>query len=144
MKIPRDAYAGLYGPTTGDRVRLADTDLFLCIERASAVPAQPGDDPRSSDRDQLDLLHGTGLESDRATGEHVQPAAPGGLAVKVQGRVGFGEVVVGADLDGTISGVDHPQRDDVMEGIPEMIHDVQVEATFPDGTKLVTVHDPIV
>lgn len=35
-------------------------------------------------------------------------------------------------------------RDDVMGGIPEMIHDVQVEATFPDGTKLVTVHDPIV
>ena len=34
-------------------------------------------------------------------------------------------------------------RDDVMEGIPEMIHDVQVEATFPDGTKLVTVHQPI-
>lgn len=34
-------------------------------------------------------------------------------------------------------------RDDVMEGIPEMIHAVQVEATFPDGTKLVTVHDPI-
>jgi len=35
-------------------------------------------------------------------------------------------------------------RDDVMEGVPEMIHDVQVEATFLDGTKLVTVHDPIV
>ena len=34
-------------------------------------------------------------------------------------------------------------RADVMEGIPEMIHEVQVEATFPDGTKLVTVHDPI-
>ena len=34
-------------------------------------------------------------------------------------------------------------REDVMEGIPEMIHEVQVEATFPDGTKLVTVHDPI-
>jgi urease subunit gamma len=34
-------------------------------------------------------------------------------------------------------------RDDVMEGIAEMIHEVQVEATFPDGTKLVTVHDPI-
>ena len=30
-----------------------------------------------------------------------------------------------------------------MEGVPEMIHDVQVEATFPDGTKLVTIHDPI-
>ncbi len=34
-------------------------------------------------------------------------------------------------------------RHDVMEGIPEMIHDIQIEATFPDGTKLVTVHDPI-
>jgi len=34
-------------------------------------------------------------------------------------------------------------RDDVMDGIPEMIHEVQVEATFPDGTKLVTVHNPI-
>lgn len=34
-------------------------------------------------------------------------------------------------------------RAQVMDGIPEMIHDIQVEATFPDGTKLVTVHDPI-
>ena len=34
-------------------------------------------------------------------------------------------------------------RSDVMEGVPEMIHEVQVEATFPDGTKLVTVHNPI-
>jgi urease subunit gamma len=34
-------------------------------------------------------------------------------------------------------------RHQVMDGIPEMIHDVQVEATFPDGTKLVTVHEPI-
>ena len=34
-------------------------------------------------------------------------------------------------------------REDVMEGISEMIHDIQVEATFPDGTKLVTVHEPI-
>jgi urease gamma subunit len=35
-------------------------------------------------------------------------------------------------------------RDNVMDGIAEMLHDVQIEATFPDGTKLVTVHDPIV
>ncbi len=34
-------------------------------------------------------------------------------------------------------------REDVMEGVPEMIHEVQIEATFPDGTKLVTVHNPI-
>lgn len=35
-------------------------------------------------------------------------------------------------------------HEDVMEGVAEMIHEVQVEATFPDGTKLVTVHDPII
>ncbi len=35
------------------------------------------------------------------------------------------------------------KREDVMDGVAEMIHDVQVEATFPDGTKLVTIHDPI-
>jgi urease subunit gamma len=35
------------------------------------------------------------------------------------------------------------RRDQVMEGVAEMIHEVQVEATFPDGTKLVTVHQPI-
>ena len=34
-------------------------------------------------------------------------------------------------------------REDVMDGVPEMIPDIQVEATFPDGTKLVTVHNPI-
>jgi urease subunit gamma len=36
------------------------------------------------------------------------------------------------------------KRDDVMPGIPEMLSEVQIEATFPDGTKLVTVHNPIV
>jgi urease subunit gamma len=35
------------------------------------------------------------------------------------------------------------RREQVMEGVPEMIHEIQVEATFPDGTKLVTVHEPI-
>ena len=46
-----------------------------------------------------------------------------------------------ADLMSAAAGV--LTRDQVMPGIAEMIHDVQVEATFPDGTKLVTVHDPI-
>ena len=41
------------------------------------------------------------------------------------------------------SGATFLTRDDVMDGVAEMIHEVQVEATFPDGTKLVTVHDPI-
>ncbi|MCX8164455.1 MAG: urease subunit gamma [Aquificaceae bacterium] len=35
------------------------------------------------------------------------------------------------------------KRDDVMEGVPEMLHTIQVEGTFPDGTKLVTIHNPI-
>jgi urease subunit gamma len=42
------------------------------------------------------------------------------------------------------SGREILSREQVMEGVPEMIKEVQVEATFPDGTKLVTVHDPIV
>ena len=41
------------------------------------------------------------------------------------------------------SGTTILKRADVMEGVAEMIHDVQVEGTFPDGTKLVTVHNPI-
>lgn len=41
------------------------------------------------------------------------------------------------------AGRDVLKRDDVMDGIAEMLHEVQVEATFPDGTKLVTVHNPI-
>lgn len=41
------------------------------------------------------------------------------------------------------SGATLLSRDDVMEGVPEMIPEIQVEATFPDGTKLVTVHNPI-
>ncbi|MGL4990425.1 MAG: urease subunit gamma [Sarcina sp.] len=41
------------------------------------------------------------------------------------------------------TGRDVVSADEVMEGVPEMIHMIQIEATFPDGTKLVTVHDPI-
>ena len=41
------------------------------------------------------------------------------------------------------AGLDILHRDDVMEGVPEMIDEVQVEGTFPDGTKLVTIHHPI-
>ena len=42
-----------------------------------------------------------------------------------------------------VTGREVLSRAEVMEGVPEMLHDVQVEATFPDGTKLVTVHHPI-
>ena len=65
---------------------------------------------------------------------------------------------LGETIDATIYRMDHPDctvaelmqagrkllsADDVMDGVAEMIHEIQVEATFPDGTKLVTVHDPI-
>jgi urease subunit gamma len=40
-------------------------------------------------------------------------------------------------------GATYLSRNDVMEGVPEMIADIQIEATFPDGTKLVTVHNPV-
>ena len=42
-----------------------------------------------------------------------------------------------------VEGANVVSRDDVMDGVPEMLPEVQVEATFPDGTKLVTVHNPI-
>jgi len=41
------------------------------------------------------------------------------------------------------AGLDILGRDDVMEGVPEMLEEVQIEGTFPDGTKLVTIHHPI-
>ena len=58
------------------------------------------------------------------------------------------EIIEGARDGKTVSelmnyGTTLLKRGDVMEGIPEMVHEVQVEATFPDGTKLVTVHNPI-
>lgn len=59
------------------------------------------------------------------------------------------EVMEGAREGKTVAelmsaGRDVLKADEVMEGVAEMIHEVQVEATFPDGTKLVTVHNPIV
>jgi urease subunit gamma len=59
------------------------------------------------------------------TGEMLEAARDGKTVVEI---MAFGATIL--------------RRTDVMEGVPEMIHDVQVEATFPDGTKLVTVHDP--
>ena len=59
------------------------------------------------------------------------------------------EIIEGAREGRTVADLMHfgttlLTRDDVMEGVPEMLHDIQVEATFPDGTKLVTVHQPII
>jgi urease subunit gamma len=59
------------------------------------------------------------------------------------------EIMEGAREGRTVAemmtaGIEILTRDDVMEGVAEMVDEVQVEATFPDGTKLVTVHNPIV
>jgi urease subunit gamma len=60
------------------------------------------------------------------TAEIMEAARDGRSVAEI---MGFGATILG--------------RDEVMDGVAEMIHEVQVEATFPDGTKLVTVHDPI-
>ena len=102
LRIPRRQYADLYGPTTGDRVRLADTELFIRIERDLTTPGEE--------------------------------AKFGGGKVIRDGRTVSELMASGATILG---------RDDVMDGVPEMIDEVQIEGTFPDGTKLVTVHRPI-
>ena len=89
-KMDKRAYAEIFGPTVGDRLRLADTALVLEVEQDLTLRA-------------------------------------GGYGEEV--KFGGGKTVL--------------TRADVMEGVAEMIPEIQVEATFPDGTKLVTVHQPI-
>ena len=52
-------------------------------------------------------------------------------------------LITAAILEGARDGKTVLKRDDVMDGVPEIVSEIQVEATFPDGTKLVTVHQPI-
>ena len=74
-----------------------------------------------------------------------------GLKLNYPEAVAFisAEIMEGAREGKTVAELMHYgttllSREDVMDGIAEMVHEVQVEATFPDGTKLVTVHNPIV
>ena len=101
-KIDRNTYAQTYGPTTGDRVRLADTQLFIEVEK--------------------DLT---------TYGDEV--------------KFGGGKVIRdGKSVSQLMSeGTTWLSKSQVMEGIPEMVDEVQIEAVFPDGTKLVTIHNPI-
>jgi urease alpha subunit len=102
-RISRRAYADMFGPTTGDRVRLGDTELVIEVESDATVY---GDEVKF-----------------------------GGGKVIRDGKSVAALMSEGATL---------LARSDVMDGIPEMLTEVQIEATFPDGTKLVTVHNPIV
>ena len=96
--LSRHGYAEMFGPTIGDRVRLADTGLVVEVEDDYTLRA-------------------------------------GGYGEEV--KFGGGKTI----RDGMAQS--QRTRADVMDGIAEMIADIQVEATFPDGTKLVTVHQPI-
>src|SRR6476660_2771431 len=76
----------------------------------SVIP-QPGDDVAPGQLDQGDLAGYARLEPDRGAGRDVEPEAAGRRPVEGQRRVGLGEVVVRADLDGPVAGVLHGQRD---------------------------------
>ena len=109
MKISRQAYAEMFGPTTGDRVRLADTGLLAERRRARGLKLN-------------------------------YPEAVAFISAAIMEGARDGQSV--AQL--MSAGRNILTRADVMDGIAEMIPEIQVEATFPDGTKLVTVHNPIV
>ena len=122
LKIPRRQYADLYGPTTGDRVRLADTELFIEIEKLMIATAAELARKRRARGLRLNYPEAVAL----ITADLLEGIRDGR---SVSDLMEFGATIL--------------KRDDVMEGVPEMVDEVQVEGTFPDGTKLVTVHHPI-
>src|SRR3954471_21254630 len=93
------------------------------------------------DLDKL-VLHGAGVLAQKRLARGLRlnyPEAVALIATQVLELIRDGRSVADLmDIGRRILG-----RAEVMEGVPEMIHDVQVEGTFPDGTKLVTVHHPI-
>ena len=115
--IGKRAYAEMFGPTVGDRLRVADTNLVIEVEHDFTLKAG-----------------GYGEEVKFGGGKTIRD----GMAQSQRTR--DGQTV--AQL--MSAGRNVLTRADVMDGVAEMIPDIQVEATFPDGTKLVTVHQPIV
>ena len=109
MKIDRRTYADHYGPTAGDRIRLADTDLIIEIELALYEAVQPADVARTANRHDLDLAGVSGLEPHRGAGGNVQPHAVRRRAVERQPPVHFEEVKVRSDLNRPIAAVAHDE-----------------------------------
>lgn len=94
------------------------------------------------DKDKL-LIFTAGLLAERRKQKGLKLNYPESIALI------SAEIMEGAREGKTVAELMHLGRtilraEDVMEGVPELVHEVQVEATFPDGTKLVTVHNPIV
>ena len=143
-ELDRSRYALLYGPTTGDRVRLADTDLLVEVEDdLCRGPHGAGDE----------AVFGGGKVVRESMGQSRATRAEGAPDLVITGALVLDHGgVVKADVgvrdgrsvaDLMADGRHVLSRDDVMDGVPELVDEVQVEATFPDGTKLVTVHRPI-
>jgi len=93
------------------------------------------------EKDKL-LISMAAMVARRRRGRGVERHPPAAIA-RVTDLVGAGARDGRSVADLMAAGAKVLTRDQVMEGVAEMIHDVQVEATFPDGTKLVTVHEPI-
>ncbi len=93
------------------------------------------------EKDKL-LIFTAGLLAERRMARGLKLNYPEAVAYKSAARMeGARDCKTGADFMENGRTLLNP--DDVMEGVSEMLHEVQVEATFPDGTKLVTVHNPI-
>ena len=118
--IGRDAARHLDGLVT---VSLFDAPLQAGLARVGVVEAahdqavEPVDHAPAAVGDQLDVLDVAGLEPDRRAAGQVQPHAVGLLAVEDQRRIGLEEVVMGADLDGTVAGVVDAERHDGAAGV---------------------------
>ncbi len=94
------------------------------------------------DKDKL-LLFTAALLAERRKAKGLKLTYPEAVAlISAESAEGAREGRTVAEL--MSAGTEILTRDDVMDGVADMVHEVQVEATFPDGTKLVTVHNPIV
>ena len=161
LNIDRRTYAAMFGPTAGDRIRLADTDLIVEIEKDHAVYGEetrygPGKVLRDGlgqapdatwEGGALDLVISNVLIVDHWGIVKADIGIRDGKIAGI-GKAGNPNIMEGARDGKSVSalmqaGTHILTREDVMEGVPEMIEEIQVEATFPDGTKLVTVHHPI-
>jgi len=136
LSIPRNVYVDLYGPTTGDRIRLADSELIIEVERDFTVY---GDEVTFGGGKVI--REGMGQSAPRLAAARSIPTLRWAWSSPTPSSWITGASSSWAQIMN--DGAHILTRADVLDGIAEMIHDVQVEATFPDGTKLVTVHHPI-
>lgn len=130
--------------------------LMMFSSPMPGVPRAPADRPSPLDSDTLDTepMKLTPREKDKllifTAALLAERRRARGLKLNYPEAVAFisAALMEGARDGKTVAELMHEgttllTRDDVMDGVPEMIPDIQIEATFPDGTKLVTVHQPI-